>query len=307
MIERADAAPTGLTAYFSDFVIDFLASLTPGVIFLAGFWMTIIVPVSEALELVGKGTPFDGQFPLMLLAGLNIGAAGATIVAILLLTIAFVIGTLFSRLSPKKVDQKSAAGLNEDDRKSGPSHPDDDKVEFPYRDLKAYLAQRDLLYLACRISWTKDDPKRRTKHFINALKIRILASAPSSYIIIARNEAHVRLASTTWFVCEAIKYLSILGASLYLLSFLYGQYFSTLHFSASRIVLGILIPLATGWAFWIGQMFIQRSFHYQRTREILHILELAHWLEVTGKASNIFSGLEIVETNAAILSESPNR
>lgn len=297
MSEVSEIRTAGLPAYFSDFIIDFLASLTPGVVFLAGVWMTVIVPVSESLVLVANGTPSGNLLPSILLAGMDIGAAGATIVSIILLTIAFVVGTLFSRLSPKKVDQISAFGLDPEDRGEGPSRPDDNKVEFPYRDLRAYLEDRGLHYLASKIPWDKEHPNRRTKHFINALKVRVLGSAPSSYILIARNEAHVRLASTTWFICEAVKFLALFGTALYLICILYEIFLSSVDFAFnSRVVLGVMIPASTGLVCLGAQMYIQKSFHYQRTREILHILEMAYWLDVTKRAPNIFVGLEVDQT-----------
>jgi hypothetical protein len=44
------------------------------------------------------------RLPSILLAGSDVGAGGATVVALVFLMVAFVVGTVFYRLSPKKVD-----------------------------------------------------------------------------------------------------------------------------------------------------------------------------------------------------------
>jgi hypothetical protein len=166
-------------------------------------------------------------------------------------------------------------------------------VNYPYRFLKTYLSDRGLMYLADRIPWTENKTDRRTKHFINALKMRLLASAPSTYVIIARNEAHVRLASSMWYVCQAMKRISLVGVLAYLGLLLFAWKTSVIQFDARAPLGGALVPIATGFGAWGLQYNIEKSFHYQRTRELLHILELAAWMETSGKVKGIFGGLEV--------------
>src|SRR5262249_19843342 len=105
------------------------------------------------------------------------------------------------------------------------------------------------------------------------------------------NEAHVLLASSMWYVCRAVKILSALGTTIFALLVLGLLMAQSTHPLDARAALGIAIPMATGLSFWGLQHNIERSFHYQRTRELIHILELAHWMEDLGKA-HIFRGLE---------------
>jgi hypothetical protein len=300
MADDSDGASKAVRAYFSDFIVDFLASLIPGVVFSAGFWLSFMIPIFMSLSLLNKCPSQDN----ILCQTPDITAIGTTIATIVFLTISFIIGTIVSRLTPKTVDYQSVGRLSESDRNSGPSRQqslDENKVEFPYYDLKAYLDQRGLAYLSSKIEWTYDAPTRRTKHFINALKVRILASSPSSYLMLSRNEAHVRLSCSTWYVCRSIQYLSIAGALIITLALLLLYNRGADKFEIFRAALLLFVPVVTGSGFWIAKYFIETSFHYQRTREILHILELAHWLELTGVAPQIFFGLSepkpaVVET-----------
>jgi hypothetical protein len=294
MAEEGDGTSKAVRAYFSDFIIDFLASLIPGVLFSAGFWLSFMIPISVSLNLLNN-CPSTGDI-LCQLPGVegSITAVGTTIATILFLTISFIIGTIVSRLTPKTVDYQSVGRLSQSDRDAGPSRQkslDKNKVEFPYLDLKSYLDERGLSYLSSKIEWTWETPNRRTKHFINALKVRILASSPSSYLMLSRNEAHVRLSCSTWYVCRSIQYLSIVGSLIILLALLLLYNRGAKDYEILHAALLLFIPVATGLGFWIAKYFIETSFHYQRTREILHILELAHWLELTGVAPQIFFGL----------------
>jgi hypothetical protein len=292
MSDESDGPSRAVRAYFSDFIIDFLASLIPGVVFLAGVWLSFVIPVFVSLSLLNKCPPQDGV--LCQIPDLDIGAIGSTVTAIIFLTTAFIIGTIVSRLAPKTVDYESLKRLRQEDRDTGPSRQlslDNKKVEFPYLDLKLYLDDRGLTYLSSKIDWTYELPKRRTKHFINALKVRILASSPSSYLMLSRNEAHIRLSCSAWYVCRSVRYLSIAGCLIIVFALAFLYYFGTNQSAAIHAAPVLLLPALSGVGFWTAQFYIEKSFHYQRTREILHILELAHWLELTRVAPKIFFGL----------------
>jgi hypothetical protein len=136
---------------------------------------------------------------------------------------------------------------------------------------------------------------RRAKHFANALKIRVQMEAPRYFPIIARNEAHVRLSSSMWFACRILAAAAVVGMIIYLdaasisrsLQLKEGLQFSSLFF----------LPLGTFLLCWLTKDAIERVLHYQREREVLFILEVAHWLCASGRCSDIFSGLEPAEND----------
>lgn len=107
---------------------------------------------------------------------------------------------------------------------------------------------------------------------------------------IARNEAHVRLSSSMWYVCLLLRSASAVGIVTYVLAIVLSRAFAVLPtISFSPIFLPpAVVLLVTSVAKWA----IERTLHYQREREVLFILETAHWLCVTGRAPKIFQGLE---------------
>lgn len=161
-------------------------------------------------------------------------------------------------------------------------------VEFPYHCLREYLTDRGLIYLAERIPWSGQKADRRSKHFANALKLRIQATSPEGSAILARNEAHIRLSSSMWYVCIALICFSALG--LLLLIFGWAAFRIA---GAGELPLQLALFPTSVFVFYIlTKMGIERALHYQREREILFILEIAHWLYATGKADKMFLGLE---------------
>lgn len=208
--------------------------------------------------------------------------------SIVFLVLSYVVGFIFFRKGPKKADVKSVSTIWEDIEKDNP--PIDieeksnleEKVQWPYEYLKRYLSKR-LPHLAELVPW---DPKEckvagekcflRTKHFMNVLKEQIRFYMPDKYFIVARNEAHVRLSSSVWYVMKSLFVISIFAfiaiGVIYIIKltnitnpithFLFRTY---LLFSFSVIVLSKFI-----------QREIQKFLFYQRVREIVYILNIAY-------------------------------
>jgi len=166
-------------------------------------------------------------------------------------------------------------------------------VQFPYSHLKQYLKDRHLDYLADLVRWSGDDwasQNRRAKHFINAIKIRLEFSHPEKVGAIARNEGHVRLSSSMWYVSEQLRRISYVGLCAGV---------------AAPIAFGVtswslwpnpyfwipLLPLSTLVAFTRVRTIIERVLHYQREREVLFILETAYWANQKQPSANLFDGL----------------
>jgi hypothetical protein len=61
-----------------------------------------------------------------------------------------------------------------------------------------------------------------TKRFINILKIRIHFYAPEQMQEILKNEAHIRLMNSVWYVTKSIKYVAIITAFISLIILIFG-------------------------------------------------------------------------------------
>lgn len=171
-----------------------------------------------------------------------------------------------------------------------PTTPEPVLVEFPYHFLKAFLTLRGLQYLADVVSWDERNFERRTKHRVNALKIRIQLESPILSNLLARNEAHVRLSSSMWYVSRVLMSMSVIGALVYGAGVIVSRLSPPMpHIELSPV---IALPVVTFVTFYLAKRGIERSLHYQREREVLYILEAAYWLHLTERVPNIFSGLE---------------
>jgi hypothetical protein len=82
---------------------------------------------------------------------------------------------------------------------------------------------------------------------------------------------------------------SCFGIVLYLIGYFFSKLLPNGPSPFSSI---IFFPILTGIAAYVGRWGIERALHYQRGREILFILETAHWMCISEKAKKIFEGLE---------------
>lgn len=170
---------------------------------------------------------------------------------------------------------------------------DEARCEFPYPNLRRYLEQRQLDHLASMVAWHDEETTgvaaetaepagrkssdRRSKNAINVLKIRLAYHFPEHSGQIVRNEAHVRLMSSTWYMSRTLLTLSTIvllfngGRLLYRWSGdrapLAEVFNRDLHF--------LLVPFAVALiALWV-QRTVERFLHYQRVREVIFVLETA--------------------------------
>lgn len=189
-------------------------------------------------------------------------------------------------------------------------------VEFPYSHLREYLSDRNFTDLSKKILWNRNDfgicsdqtkgksnqslkkndsgmeqTDSRSKHFINALKIKIAIVSPIAYSPIARNEAHIRLMSSVWHMCKlSIKILLIvMGIITLKLGFLILISDRTVSsvFTSNHILLLAIFPLLLA-SYFHALKKITKFFHYQRIREIIYVLETASFLEQTSDNDIIF-------------------
>ena len=161
-------------------------------------------------------------------------------------------------------------------------------LKFPYLNMKQYLLHRNLYHLASMIPWdaqNPDAPGRRTKSFINVLKIRLEFALPDKCGNITRNEAHIRLMSSVWYMTRLVQWLALVSIALILLVVLtICRYYASAHehkwWEVSGPCLGwsaLIIP-----AMWYVRASVEKSLHYQRVREIIYVLETAYFATVCG-------------------------
>jgi len=169
------------------------------------------------------------------------------------------------------------------------------ECQFPYPYLADYLQQRGLDHLLPFVTWnqkqegvgeaesgnrtTTDVRVKRSKTYINTLKIRLRHHHQERVSVIIRNEAHVRLASSTWYATKALQISSYVGFGLFAIALVgYSTYSEissltaalTAHLSTLAFPLGVLVLGMR------GRSKIERFLHYQRLREVFYVLETAY-------------------------------
>lgn len=153
-------------------------------------------------------------------------------------------------------------------------------VHFPYLCIWEYLDHRGLDHLAKMIPWKGGDVNthpRRAKAFINLLKIRLEFVFPEKCGNITRNEAHIRLMSSVWYMSCYLQRIAVFSFLLSLAFFVVGM----CHIPRAKACVVCWPPIICS-AFivigmWIMRLIIEKFFHYQRVREIVYVLETAHY------------------------------
>jgi hypothetical protein len=252
--------------------MEIFAVLVPGIMFILLLVPAIGIPISGVM-INGKAKT-DSEFISFL--------SGHTgILLFLLLIVAYIFGQVLFRCDPKHPDRLSILTnliLNKNKKKySCVQEMGEGRDEYPYHALKSYLQARGFTALARYITWdpcdwnkseeekkSSDNSRHRSKHFINRLKLRIKSLDDRIYFEISRNETHIRLMSSLWYMSVTIASLSLVGI------FLANE--------ASSI--GGELPPLLSFAFAVFMLIsINGFFHYQRVREIVFVLEIWHILE----------------------------
>lgn len=286
--------------------VDFLGSLVPGIAFILAAISGFLLPLFYLIWVFGDHNLIlmSPLIPTGVSGQLSLGAVVLLLLpaAFLFLVISYVAGQVFFRQDPKLPDLRSAKLLGEDAleasmiRKTESSIRQED-VEFPYLFLHEYLTQRGMSHLATHVPWRGNDPNThqwRTKHFMNTLKTRLEFSYPDKVGTIVRNEAHVRLASSMWYICKTVIGISLLGVIIAGgASFWdgYAQGWQVGGWLSSPSLEMVIVPVLVMGVAWRTQRGIENALHYQREREVLFILETAHWASELDKKIDLFVGL----------------
>lgn len=136
-------------------------------------------------------------------------------------------------------------------------------------------------HLAEWVPWQGKKPetwKYRTKMFINQIKIRLQYLVPERCKDIVRNEAHVRLATSVWYSTRWIMGLCVLGIIMLASALVRIPTTGFDHLLSSAICANVLI---LAFAIYLKRQ-IENFIHYLRVREIVYVLETAHFATLNG-------------------------
>jgi hypothetical protein len=150
--------------------------------------------------------------------------------------------------------------------------------EFPYISYKKYLIKRGEDALAEHVTWNTHHT--RTKNKLNTYKLDIQMYTPEYHSILTKNEAHVRMASSSWYVSKILIWYIPVVIMVLLAGSLLNVYMQN-RFTISNIFLmlynllfsGILIlPLMNLLLLFFFKNNIVKFIHYQRLREVYFTL-----------------------------------
>ncbi|HYD36936.1 MAG TPA: hypothetical protein VEA60_04950 [Allosphingosinicella sp.] len=267
----------GLFLVIRELYIEIFAVVVPGICFFILVIPAIVIPAVDLL-----GGVMAPNYSSAMFAALQ-AHPGITFFAILVMS--YVIGQMLFRCDPKAADIASIKARPDPEWEgSCVEDRNDECMEFPYASLRDYLERRNFGHLASYVTWRRSDfksgneeRKHRSKHLINRLKLSIKLYHPRIYFEISRNETHVRLMSSLWYLMKMMTYLAATGLLIGLVvvglnsedltpavwrgsgGFLHGE--------------AVLYPLATLLLALLLKTKIEKYFHYQRVREIVYVLE----------------------------------
>ena len=155
-------------------------------------------------------------------------------------------------------------------------------TEYPYGYLRRYLVARGLYHLLIFVPWcySREEDGFRSKTIINELKTIIKSGNNGHYTTdLLRNEAHIRMMTSMWYVMKYLWWLTIIlfstGVVLRGILFI-AEHKKTefAHIPCAIVVFGLLFAL-----FKWGKKSIEESIHYIRIREIVTVLEQAYHIK----------------------------
>lgn len=297
----------GVRARFAahDFWVDFLGGLVPGTLFLLGLFGALGPPLYTVIDAFNPARKMALGEVLKATVTATRDTPNFLWIALFLVGsgMSYVIGHLFYRQDPKvpnrasfeticRAKQKRYRAEHGQDMdaeelvefcKTEYACPNKARCEFPFPHLHDYLEQRGLRHLTRFVRW-KEEIDHRSKVYINLLKVRLRFHEPEKCSVIIRNEAHVRLASSTWYVARALRW-AVLSAAVLLGVAMLGY---TVSGEAGAIDLdhlklatfghlsALVMPLFVLTLAEYGRSRIEQFLHYQRLREVIFVLETAY-------------------------------
>lgn len=153
--------------------------------------------------------------------------------------------------------------------------------DFPYPFLRRYLSKRGFYHLVNYVNWCDGykverdwdhDKDFRSKQAVNIIKHRLNAVGVSRICDdISKNESHVRLISSLWYVMRYIKYSSAIS-----LMFIITWFCLEIKINRESLCLCVVLVLSLLSVIclaWRIKKDVETSIHYVRIRELISILE----------------------------------
>lgn len=269
--------------FFRGFVADLFGRLLPGILFLIASVTALLWPL---YVLIAKDTNVSCSTVIMENAPAiaNLLNASWVLIIFFVLFLGYVFGHLFFRSEIKIPDQKSFKRIMT--RRQGKKRPIEipvtdlacDKAatcEYPYPHLGDYLSKRKFNHLIPLAPWAKEgEQHRRSKKYIDILKIRIALHDGETVNAIYRNEAHIRLSSSIWYASSALCKVAVTGLTIVILVALINDGLSGIlesRYFAPALAPGLVLVIAI-----YCKSSVLESLHEMRVREIIFILETAY-------------------------------
>lgn len=173
-------------------------------------------------------------------------------------------------------------------------------MDYPYPHLRQFLATRGHIDLLKYVPWCGDygmpgKIEKRSKTQINIIKQRIISMGNNSLSRdLIRNESHIRLLNSLWYIfrfLQAVSLLFILIQIFLILSYMLCIVVDTSGISITISLVEVrkycspvplIVYVIAFSAVWFMKRSIVKCFHYVRTRELVMVLNAA---ETVRKAS----------------------
>ena len=278
---------------WQEYFVDILGGLVPGILFLIGNSFIIfpsIYALNASIRGGNTGDSFFVHLKNILNSTQNTPSTIWIVSFIVIFFLAYTIGHLFYRHDPNKPDRRSFRRLVRkyglEDNIEGmkmelASDDDPTHCQFPYSYYDRYLEKRGFDYLIPLVVWKSNNKKGendiRSKCWINLYKTRLMYYHQDKCGTIIRNEAHVRLASSTWYVSYFLIWFGLFGLAISIsavfLSIFYSNQFNEIIPAISWYAIPILIPfMVSAFSFYFYWTILD-FLHYQRLREIFIVLD----------------------------------
>jgi|GEM_PF-1200873 len=279
----------------SDFIVDFIGSLVPGLIFLILVISLAFTSIGYVVFVVNHFINDNDRIKIdAVISGTkDIGTDFGITISLMILIASYVIGHFFSRKDQRDPDEASYNKLITLKNKLKENHDwvtNNGYSDYPYNDLHSYLKNKGFEHLANLIKWKTSRENdnnnlqiKRSRFYINMMKIRLQFYFPEKNNLIRKNEGHVRLMSAVWHMSNTLNkfiiwafVLCIASALLHIIvEFLsnHVNIFSNLWFIILPLILIGFVKLISFWSKNSVEMFL----HFQRVREIMYVLETWHF------------------------------
>lgn len=222
----------------------------------------------------------------------------SAVIAIVLI-LAYVVGYVFRLSTPDDLDEKSTKivlAKMEDDRTSVAQCATDNSKQrksaaeedhwphrgekgnkFPYFHFKDYLYYREHHDLLDHVKWSQE---KRSKTFVNRMKLETALRCPQLSAVIESNEAHIRMLFGTWLACRLGRWFVPIG----LVASVIGCLWTWTHPVAENLGDSLLLA----YTLWVvitllvlgGTLYakdrIEGLFHYRRVRELFDVVVCYH-------------------------------